>query len=446
MTGPLAGLNVTVVGIYYAPDSTGIAPYTTDLCETLAANGASVHAVVGVPHYPQWKVGADYRSRVKLRYREERNGVRISRVRHFVPASQNALRRGLYELSFRLSSGLACHGDRPDVVLGVTPNLAGAATAGALARSSGAPLGLIVQDLMGMAAAQSGMPGGSTVSRLVAQLEARALRRARRVGVITDAYVPLIVATGAAAAIDHLPNYAHVRPSALSRDDARRVLGWSGSERIALHSGNMGLKQDLGNVIEAARLASGRRNDLTFILLGDGNTRATLELQAQGLTNLRILDPLPDDKYPVALAAADCLILNERPSVLNMSMPSKLTSYFAAGRPVAAATHAAGATAAEVARSRGGLTVPPGEPALLLRAVEELVDDPQRSARLGESGRDYALHHLSQSSARTEVVRFVAALRDGVRPPERTEEHAGIVGPDIFDKDGSPEVAPSRGL
>ncbi|HST65770.1 MAG TPA: glycosyltransferase [Mycobacteriales bacterium] len=446
MTGALTGLAVTVVGIYYAPDSTGIAPYTTDLCETLAAHGASVHAVVGVPHYPQWTVAPEYRSRVRLRYREERNGVRVSRVRHFVPASQNAARRGLYELSFRLSSGLACRGDRPDVVLGVTPNLAGAATAGALARASGAPLGLIVQDLMGMAAAQSGMPGGRRVSSAVAQLEARALRRAQRVGVITDAYVPLIVASGATAAIDHLPNYAHVRSSALSKDEARRALGWSSAQRIALHSGNMGLKQDLGNVIEAARLALGRRDDLTFVLLGDGNTRGALEAQARGLPNLRFLDPLPDDEYPVALAAADCLILNERPSVLNMSMPSKLTSYFAAGRPVVAATHEAGATAAEMARSGAGRTVPPGEPALLLRAVEELVDDPERSARLGQSGRDYATHHLSQSSARTEIVRFVAALRDGARPPERTDRHAAIVGVDIFGEDGSPEAAPSRGI
>ena len=63
----LDGVAITVVGIYYAPDATGIAPYTTDLCETLAAHGASVHAVVGVPHYPEWTVGSAYRTGIRYR-------------------------------------------------------------------------------------------------------------------------------------------------------------------------------------------------------------------------------------------------------------------------------------------------------------------------------------------------------------------------------------------
>jgi colanic acid biosynthesis glycosyl transferase WcaI len=433
MTGWLRGLSITVVGIYYAPDSTGIAPYTTDLCETLVEAGASVHAVVGVPHYPQWKVAPPYRSGLRLWYEEERNGVRITRVRHFVPRSQDALRRGLYELSFRAASGLRSRRHCPDIVIGVTPNLAGATTAAALARRTGAPLGLIVQDLMGLAAVQSGIRGGSTVARLVGALEARALRSAHRIGVITDAHLPLVVSTGARTdTIDRLPNYLHVRPSDLSRDQARRALGWPTSVGIALHSGNMGLKQDLGNVVGAARLALGRRDDLRFILLGDGSTRSELEEQARELPNLLILDPLPDDEYPVALAAADCLLLNERPSVINMSMPSKLTSYFAAGRPVIAATHAAGATAAEVLRSRGGVVVAPGDPPLLLAAVEHAVDHPQESQQLGRFGQDHALRHLSQSSARARIVQFAAALSNRSRRPDRMEGNAEIVDPDLL--------------
>ena len=50
------GWRVLVVGINYAPEHTGIAPYTTQACDHLAASGAEVLALAGVPHYPHWTV------------------------------------------------------------------------------------------------------------------------------------------------------------------------------------------------------------------------------------------------------------------------------------------------------------------------------------------------------------------------------------------------------
>lgn len=52
--------------------------------------------------------------------------------------------------------------------------------------------------------------------------------------------------------------------------------------------------------------------------------------------------------------------MNERASAVDMSLPSKLTSYFSAGAPIVAAVPASGGTAAEVRRSGAGVVVPPG--------------------------------------------------------------------------------------
>ncbi len=49
----LSELSVCVVGINYAPDTTGIAPYTTALASALHTAGAAVHVITGIPHYPQ---------------------------------------------------------------------------------------------------------------------------------------------------------------------------------------------------------------------------------------------------------------------------------------------------------------------------------------------------------------------------------------------------------
>ena len=406
MTGALAGLTVTVIGIYYAPDSTGIAPYTTDLCETLAANGASVHAVVGVPHYPRWMVDPSYRKR--LRYRETRNGVRITRVRHFVPRQQDILRRGIYELTFGAGAAAASHQDQPDLVLGVTPNLAGAAAAARLARRRGVPLGLIVQDLVGLGARQSGIRGGSGLADRIAGMEASVLRRADRLAIITDAFKRSLLNSGVPSErMDLLPNYVHVISSKADRHKARQLLGWPDDRPIVVHAGNMGLKQGLHTVVDAARLADRQQSGVLFVLLGDGSMRRTLEQQAVRIDSIRFVDPLPDEDFPLALAAADCLLLNERPTVQDMSMPSKLTSYLAAGRAVIAATGPTSAAAAELRRSEAGIVIEPGNPTALLETVKRVISDPGLASQLGRAGRIYAEHSLSRTAARNGILEFV---------------------------------------
>lgn len=414
-TGRLAGLAVTVVGIYYTPDSTGIAPYTTDLCETLVTHGASVRAVVGVPHYPQWTVDPRYRRR--LRHDEELNGVRVTRLRHFVPHSQDIVRRGLYELTFLLGSRLVVRCHRPHVVLGVTPSLAGAAAAAALARRRGVPLGLVVQDLVGRAAGQSGIRGGGRLAGPVSELEAGVLRRAGLVGIISDSFVQPLLGMGVPAErVRPLPNYTRLPGTDKGRDQARHLLGWPADRRVVLHTGNVGLKQDLGNVVRAAGLARDRgRDDLLFVILGDGNDRPAVQRLATGLPNVRFVEPVVDERYPDALAAADCLLLNERRSVQDMCLPSKLTSYLAAGRPIVAATAAGGAAAGQVLDAGAGLVVPPARPDQLLDAVVRVVDDPAAGAAYGANGLRYAALHLSSEAARERIVRFTAELGTGHR-------------------------------
>ena len=60
---PLAGKKVLLVGINYAPEPTGIAPYTTGLAKALARYADEVRVLTGRPHYPHWTVPALYRRR-----------------------------------------------------------------------------------------------------------------------------------------------------------------------------------------------------------------------------------------------------------------------------------------------------------------------------------------------------------------------------------------------
>ncbi len=398
-----------VFGINYAPEHSGNGPYTTGLAEHFAAAGWDVTVVTGMPHYPAWRVDPAYRGRLAVT--EQRNGVTVRRRALFVPATQTATRRALYEASF-LASAFPIGGiDRPDAIVGIVPSLGDGILARLFAARFHAPYGLLFQDLMGPAAVQSGIEGGGSVARATRRAEQWAVERARAVAAVTEAFFPYLESLGVPRdRLAHVPNWTHIASPSRDREAVRRELGWNDGHTVVLHAGNMGLKQGLAQVVDAARLAATNADRIRFVLLGDGSQRADLERQAADLPTLAFMDPVPDDRFPDILGAADVLLLSERPSVRDMSLPSKLTSYVTAGRPIVAAVAPGGTTAQEVEGSGIGLVVPAGDPAALLRAIRRLASEPDLSAHLARAAREYAASRSDRERATARLDAFVALV------------------------------------
>ncbi|WUW51342.1 glycosyltransferase [Streptomyces sp. NBC_01456] len=407
MEDSFAGRCVLVVSTNYAPEHTGIGPYSTQIAEHLAASGADTHVLAGMPHYPAWRVAEGYRGRWRLR--ERRGGVTVHRRRHTVPSRQTALRRALFE------AGILAHGlvgpprIRPDVVLSQMPSLAGGVLGGRLARRAGVPHVVVVQDLMGAAAEQSGIRGGGRAAAAAGALEARILRGADVVGVVHESFVDRVTAMGVPRERVHVvPNWTHVKGPSGDRATTRARLGWQADETVVLHAGNMGLKQGLEVLVEAAMLADQEAAPVRFVLMGDGNQRAHLQALAAGCSALTFLPPAGAEEFPEVLAAADVLAVTQKASVLDMSLPSKLTSYFMTGRPVIASVAAEGGTAQEVLRAGAGVLVAPEDPKALLAEVRALAADPDEASRLGARGPQYVEERLS---SRAGLERITALLR-----------------------------------
>jgi len=397
--GPdLTGQRILVVGINYAPEHTGIAPYTTQACEDMQRRGADVLVLAGVPHYPHWSVPEPYRRRMRVD-EVRREGVHVRRLRHTVPTRQSALTRGTYEATFGAHVLAQRLPWTPDVVLAVVPSLFGAVAAAKIARRTGARLAVWVQDLMGPAAAQSGIAGGGRVAELTGRIEGSVLRSADVVLVLNDRFRSYAEQTGVDPdRIVVRPNWTHVQPPRGDRAAVRERLGW-GDDVVALHSGNMGLKQGLENLVESARLAAVQAPHVRFVLMGDGNQRAELGRLAADVPTLQFLPPAATDEFPDFLAAADVLLVNERASAVDMSLPSKLTSYFQAGMPVLAAVPTEGGTAGEVRRSGGGVVVPPEAPAALLEGIVTLAGDHDLRLALRRAASAYAYEQLASAPA-----------------------------------------------
>jgi glycosyltransferase involved in cell wall biosynthesis len=400
---PLEGKHALIVGINYAPEPTGTAPYTTAMAEHLAEHATGVTVFSGMPHYPTWSIDPAHKG--KLRSTEHVSlssgkHLTLKRFRHYVPGHQSAISRAGYEASFLGHTLTARLRHRPDLVIAVTPTLGGAVAGARLARRHDSKLLVVVQELVAKAATQTGIRGGSYAAATTGSIERYALSRADQVAIVSEAFRDQLNEYGVGDdKISLLPNWTHISPTHQNRSDARRALGWPVDGFTVVHTGNIGLKQDLGNLVEVARLASSVR-DLRFVIVGDGNQRAAVEAQAAGLTNLVFVDPMDGRQYPRALAAADLLVINERPGVGEMSLPSKLTSYLPSGRPVIAAVADHGATARELLRTRGAaLIVPPGDPVAFLEGVLNLRLDPTRRARMSAVGKTYAETMLGKRAA-----------------------------------------------
>lgn len=409
----LEGLSVCVVGINYEPELTGIAPYTTALAQALLAAGAQVHVVTGVPHYPQWRVD-DPTYRRGLRWEEQHGGVAVTRVRHAVPRRSTLRSRLGMELSFLLQASRVVSRDHADVVLTVSPSLSGLAAAVLACR--GRPVAAVVQDLTGSGAAESGTTG-SRVAAAIGAVEYALLRRADVVGVVAEGFRKAAVDHGVRPqAVVDVRNFTHIEPADVSTASARERLGWPTGRFTVVHTGNMGRKQGLECAIEAARDAVGSSGEFDLVLVGDGNERVLLERCAAGLPNVRFVDPLDRQDYPFALAAADVLLLNERPGVKEMSLPSKITSYVSAGRPIVAAVESDGATHRELSKYRAAHLVEPGSPSALRAGLSCLRENvPLRAAVL--EGAERLAQDAGHRAAEVRYVRLVQAARAPL--PER---------------------------
>lgn len=404
-----------VVSANYAPEHAGIAPYSTGIAEHLADRGARVDVLAAMPHYPAWRVHDDYRGRWRMV--EWRGGVRVHRRRGYVPARQTAARRAAYELSFLAHGSLRPPAGRPDVVLSQVPSLAGGVLGGRIARRHGVPHIVVVQDLMGAAAAQSGIRGGGRAAALAAGAEARVLRSAALVGVVHESFTDRVTAAGVSPArIRVVPNWTHARSPSGERRAARARLGWAEGECVLLHAGNMGLKQGLEVLIDTARLAASRTPRTRIVLMGDGSRRAHLATLAADVPNVDLLPPAADAEFADVLAAADVLVVTQRASVLDMSLPSKLTSYFASGRPVVASVDPTGGTADEVRRSGAGVVVRPEDPEALYGAARALAEDPGRAAALGARGPAYVRERLSRQAGLGRMTALLAEAMAGEAP------------------------------
>jgi colanic acid biosynthesis glycosyl transferase WcaI len=416
-------VRIHIISINYWPETTGIAVFSTGRAEHLAAAGHDVTMCTATPYYPQWRVPPEYR-RWKIR-QQQRAGVNILRCPLYVPAVVTALRRVLHEASFVAAAflrSLFCR--RPDLLFVVSPPLGLAVAAVILSRLWRVPYVFHVADLQPDAALDLGMVKPGRIATALYAVERLAYRHATLVSTLTDAMRARIVAKGVdAGKVVLFPDWADTElfglPAADDGADIRRQLDL-GDAFIVLHAGNMGVKQGLDVVLDAAaRTHSNPR--LVYLLVGDGAVRPRLEREARarGLSNVRFIPLLPRDGFLRLLSAADVCLVTQQRTVADIVFPSKVLTLLAAGKPVIASVASGSEVARVIGAAGAGMVIAPEDGAALAAAIDELRTDSARRSNAGRAGRRYARSHWDETS----TLRYMTdVLEEAGSPAAATED------------------------
>jgi colanic acid biosynthesis glycosyl transferase WcaI len=164
---------------------------------------------------------------------------------------------------------------------------------------------------------------------------------------------------------------------------------------VAYYSGNVAAKQGLEIIPEAARILTDR-DDLTFVICGEGPFLDTLKAKAAGVKNIRFFPLQPFEKLSDALGIADVHLLPQIADVAELVLPSKLTNMLASGRPVVATAYAGTALAQEV--EGAGIVTEPGNAQAFAQAIADLLDDPTQRMKLGKNARQKALSNWDMTT------------------------------------------------
>lgn len=329
-------MKILLYGINYIPELTGIGKYSGEMARWLADQGHEVQVVTAPPYYPDWKVRGGFAGWHFSRSEEE--GVSVIRCPLYVPAKPSALKRVLHLTSFSLSSSLAVLGQlrwRPDLVILVVPTLFCAPQALLLAKLCRAKSVLHIQDYEVDALFGLGIARGGALRHLALAAERAILRAFDRVSTISSGMLQRARQKGVdAQRLRFFPNWSETaRFQGVARSPALlERLGIDPAKRVLLYAGNMGEKQGLESVIEAAERLQAR-SALIFLLVGEGAGKARLvELAARkGLANVLFAPLQPYEDLPALLASADCHLVVQKRGAADAVLPSKLTNILAVG-------------------------------------------------------------------------------------------------------------------
>ena len=411
-------MNLLVLCPHYAPDVAPTGEVMTQIVEQLVARGHRVHIVTSLPWYQHHRLEPGWEGRV-VRH-EDTSWGRITRVHPFPTDKRNIPARAAAFAGFTALSGLAglVSRSKPDAVLAMSPPLTLGLAGWAIARAHRVPFVFNIQDVFPDVAVELGAITDPRVIGVARWLERETYLRADAVTVLSDDLRDNVAdkirgrrgSAGDPDKVRVIPNFIDtdwIRPQE-RENPYRREFGLEGKQ-VVMYAGNLGWSQSLDLVVAAATHFADDP-DVAFVINGGGVARIDLQRKAAGLPNVHFVDMQPKERLPEVAAAADIHVVPLRTGLARSSVPSKLYTILAAGRPVVASVDPGTEVATTVTTAGAGLAVPPDDAEAFTKAIGRLLAEPEEARAMGTAGRRFVERWASPTAVAASYEALFAEL------------------------------------
>jgi colanic acid biosynthesis glycosyl transferase WcaI len=411
-------VKVLVLCPHFEPDLAPTGVVMTSIVHELAELGHQLHVVTSLPWYEHHRVEPEWALRRPadvIRHTDVPWG-RISRVHPFPTDKTNIPARAVAFGAFtglNAATALLSRG-QPDVVLSMSPPLTLGPAGWAVARARRVPFVFNIQDVFPDVAIEVGAITNPAVIAGASWLERTTYRAADAITVLSDDLRDNVAAKlppGRQGKVRVIPNFvdtAHIRPG--PKENAYRAEHGLTGKTVVMYAGNLGYSQSVDLLLDAA-IAFQHDPSVVFVVNGGGSARPGLERQAAGLANVRFVDLQPRERLPEVLAAADVHVVPLRRGLARSSVPSKLYSILASGRPVVASVDPGTEVARTIDRAGAGLAVPPEDAEALTKALRKVVEQPEQAATWGRAGRSFVEGWASPAAVAASYAALFEELR-----------------------------------
>ena len=390
-------MKVLVVCQYYKPEPFRI----PDICEALAEMGHSVMVVTGTPNYPEGVIYPGYENGAKAD--EVIGGVNVHRC-PLIPRKSGAIYRFLNYYSFVWSSQQYLRRLKEDFDVVFVNQLSPVMMAEAglsWAKRKGKRCVLYCLDLWPESLLAGGIQKDSPVYRLFLKISKDIYRRVDEILVTSRGFVPYFRETLGVEEkkLRYLPQYAEDMFGDLPPAQQKDTVDF-------LFAGNVGSLQSVETIVEAARLLQAESN-IRIHVVGGGISLENCKKQAEGLSNITFHGRHDLSEMPGFYAMADALLITMgKDPVLSATLPGKVQSYMAAGKPVV------GAIDGETARlineeALCGACCGAEDAQSLARIIRDMAKSPERRRECGENARRYYREHFQKAHFMAELERVL---------------------------------------
>ena len=316
-------MKILVICQYYYPEPFRI----SDICEELVKLGHTVDVVTGIPNYPMGEIYEGYRKGEK---RDEIiNGVNVHRC-FTIGRKHGAFYRFLnyYSYAFSSSQYVKRLNDDYDVLFVNQLSPVMMAKAGIVYKKKHhKKLVLYCLDLWPASLTAGGVKGG-VIYKWFYRESKKVYHAADKILITSKSFSDYFEKEFNIIDTVYLPQYAE---DTFTPEQCRK----EPDEFIDLmFAGNLGAAQSVKTIIEAARLTQDLRQ-VRYHIVGDGSEYENLKKQAAGLENVIFYGRKAMEDMPKYYAMADAMLVTmQKDAVLSMTLPGKVQSYMAAGKPI----------------------------------------------------------------------------------------------------------------